>query len=304
VPARVRHTRTMTMPAQLDLFAHGRDLMLRNDVAAAVERCDAGAARARLRLLDDEFPDDPQRPELATLVAALERERTAPLATHADVAAEREALESVIAPAAQRVLGADAALAWLRPWWLRLAARAAGLPFVAAHADDHAAALALRAGEWAAAEHAVEAIESWRRIPAPLAWMIEARCRRGRVDDAWALIAELAWIAPARLDALLRRLREPVVDRLLRRFDASFEGGEGDADIAWFPAWVLIDTPALAPQFALAQPAQHDAPERALRLMVELLGLERQGRQHDLVQRRRALRDLHPALYAFYLCTR
>ncbi len=294
----------MTMPAQLDLFTHGRDLTLRNDVAHAIERGDGAAARGRLHVLEAEFPDDPQRRDLETLVAALGQDRGAPLATHDAVAAERDALDRAISPAAQHVLGADAAPSWLRAWWQRLAARAAALPFAAAHTDDHAAALWLRAGQWAEAERAVEAIESWRRIPAPLAWMVEARCRRGGLDDAWALIAELAWLAPARLDALLRRLHEPVLERLLRRFDAGFEGGEGDADIAWFPAWVAIDTPALAPHLAPAHPARHSAPERALRLAVELLGLERQGRQHDVVARRRALRDLHPALYAIYLSSR
>jgi len=34
------------------------------------------------------------------------------------------------------------------------------------------------------------------------------------------------------------------------------------------------------------------------------LGLERQGRHHDIVERRKALRDLHPSLYAAYMRTR
>jgi len=46
------------------------------------------------------------------------------------------------------------------------------------------------------------------------------------------------------------------------------------------------------------------APERAFRTLVELLGLERQGRQRDIIERRKTLRDLHPSLYAAYMRTR
>ena len=63
-------------------------------------------------------------------------------------------------------------------------------------------------------------------------------------------------------------------------------------------------SPALAPRLAQAEPGQARDAERGLRLMVELLGLERQGRHHDLVARRKALRELSPPLYAAYMATR
>jgi hypothetical protein len=43
---------------------------------------------------------------------------------------------------------------------------------------------------------------------------------------------------------------------------------------------------------------------QSFRTLVELLGLERQGRQRDIVERRKTLRDLHPSLYAAYMRTR
>ena len=58
-------------------------------------------------------------------------------------------------------------------------------------------ALWLRAGDFAAAADAVARIESWRRIPAPLAWMAEARYRLDGLDAHWGLLAELAWLAPS-----------------------------------------------------------------------------------------------------------
>jgi hypothetical protein len=150
----------------------------------------------------------------------------------------------------------------------------------------------------------VERIESWRRIPAPLAWMAEARCRLGGPDACWALFAELAWLAPSRLDALLRRLDDPMLNRLHKKFDAACGDSGVATDLAWFPGWVLTQAPALAPHLALALPSQHSAAEQGMRLLLELLGLERQGRHHELVQRRRALRDLHAPLYAAYIATR
>jgi hypothetical protein len=38
--------------------------------------------------------------------------------------------------------------------------------------------------------------------------------------------------------------------------------------------------------------------------LLQILDLERRGSQHDLVERRKALRDLHVGLYAAYLKTR
>jgi len=41
-----------------------------------------------------------------------------------------------------------------------------------------------------------------------------------------------------------------------------------------------------------------------MRLLLDLLHLERQGRQRDLVEQRRRLRDLQPALFRAYMATR
>ncbi|MGF6301181.1 MULTISPECIES: hypothetical protein [Paraburkholderia] len=98
----------------------------------------------------------------------------------------------------------------------------------------------LLAGDRAAAIEAVEAIESWSRIPAPLAWMTEARYRAAGLDAAWPLLAQLAWLAPARFVALLPALGDASLDALRQRFDAEFPGtGEVD-DYSWFPAWLLL----------------------------------------------------------------
>ena len=293
-----------TLPQQLDIFAHSRDVMLRNDVLQALEQRDAASARAAWRALAAEFDADLALPPLDVLTRVLEQRDGSPLPDHDALGHERHALAQEVATAARQALGAQAGDAWLRPLWAALAARCERLPFNPARPDDHAAALWLRGGDWDAAVQAVERIESWRRIPAPLAWMLDARLRLGGLDDCWALLAELAWLAPSRLDALLGHWRDPLLMRLHKRFDAEFDADAQAADLAWFPAWVLTQTPALAPHLATAQAGQHSEAERGMRLMLELLGLERQGRHREIVQHRCALRDLHPPLFAAYMATR
>ena len=162
----------------------------------------------------------------------------------------------------------------------------------------------LRAGDWKAAAEAVERIESWRRIPAPLAWMVQARLQLYGLQATWGMLAELAWLSPQLLDEVVRHASDPLLHQMTRKFEASFEGAGDQSDLAWFPAWALTDRPDLAAALALAQPSQHSAAEQAMRVLIELLGLERQGRHHDVVARRKTLRDLHPSLYADYLKAR
>ncbi|MBN8511307.1 MAG: hypothetical protein J0L57_22185, partial [Burkholderiales bacterium] len=131
-----------------------------------------------------------------------------------------------------------------------------------------------------------------------------ARGRADGIDAHWPLLAELAWLAPKRLAALRPRLPDPLLQRPLERFDREFDGAGDADDLAWFPAWLANSQPALAPRLAAAEPGRQDVPERALRLMVELLGLERQGRHRELMQRRQALRELHLGLFGAYMATR
>ena len=293
---------------QLDIFEHSRDVMLRGDVVAAIEQRDAVAARSAWHALRTEFVADECLPSLEVLVCALEHPSITPFASHDAAREARLDVQQRVAPAALRMLGPGAGGAWLALQWRGLAQRAAPLPFAAAEGEEHAAPLWLQAGAWDAAIEAVQRIESWRRFPAPLAWMAEARHRAHGLDAAWPLLAELAWLAPERFGALSLRLRDPVLGALRKTFDAEFEGDgdrDGDAsDLAWFPAWVPIEQPALAGRLNEALPSLGTAPELAMRLVLELLRLERQGRHHELIERRQRLRSVGPALYRVYMKTR
>jgi len=289
---------------QLDIFADSAEVMLRNDFQQALLASDAQAADAALKGLEAVCPADPMLASATLLLGSLRRCSEEPFVSHAALAAERDAVLNGIEPAARELYGQSGATAWLAAVWSRLARRSERLAFDAGRADDHAAPLFLLAGDWPAATRSVAGIESWRRIPLPLAWMAEARCRLDGPDTVWPLLAELAWLAPKRLDAVLRRLADPVLDRLRRKFEAEFEMQGDMGDLAWFPAWALVEVPALAPRLRPAQAGLDEPPERGMRLLLELLGLERQGRHHELVAARRNLRDLCPPLYSAYIGTR
>ncbi|MEX3937689.1 hypothetical protein AB4Y32_39255 [Paraburkholderia phymatum] len=178
------------------------------------------------------------------------------------------------------------------------------LTFRGADAGNHAAPLWLLAGEWVAAGDAVEHIESWWRIPAPLAWMTEVRYRTGGLDAAWPLLAELAWLTPERFAALLSVLGDASLTALRRRFDAEFPGtGEVD-DYAWFAAWLLVAKPALEGRLREARVRREQAASRATALLGEILRREHEGDQHELVILRQEFSRLHAGLFEVYMATR
>lgn len=305
---------TRLQQPQLDLFADSRDVMLRNDAIDAVLRRDPVAASSAREAL---VLEDPQHPVLSALdvsIVTLNDPLAEPFGRHQAAAGAVRQLREVLAPAAQALLGAAAA-DWLHPAWGELARRAAPLPYAAEHVEVHAAALWLQAHRPAQAVVAVQGIPSWRRIPAALGWMLQARHATEGLDACWPLLVELAWLAPGRLEASARDLANASLARLLQRFDSEFDV---DADVeaaapadagsthalAWFPAWLANDKPALLPHLRLAEPGQGTLAEQAFRRMVEALGLERQGRHAELMLARKRLRDLHPGLYACYMRTR
>ena len=289
---------------QLDIFADSRDVMLRNDVLERLQQRDAAAARSALAALAGECPDDDLRSALTVLVRALEDESTTRFADHEALAVAQRVLADEVAPAAQRVLPGHALQPWLASLWRSLARRAASLPFRAAAGDWHAAPLWLQAGDWRAARESVEGIESWWHIPGPLEWMTHACYRSDGLDAAWPLLAELAWLAPARFVALLSALGDASLDALRRRFDAEFAGTGEPGDAIWFPGWLLLIKPALAGRLGEARVRRDHKPSRATALLGEILRREREGDQHELVALREHLSRLHGGLFDIYMATR
>lgn len=284
---------------QLDIFEHSRDVVLRNAAIDALRERDTGACAQAVATLAAEYSTDPLLPAFGLLCERLRSPTPNPIPREAAIAILQET-GGAIAAAAHELFG-RAAQEWLSPLWAELAAAIAKVPFDSGNESLHAAPLLLRAGRWADAAVCIESIESWRRQPAPLAWMIEARCRLDGFDAIWPLLAELAWMAPLRAQALVPLLELPALDRLVRGFDAEFEGEGAAEDFAWFPAWALIADGRLAEGLRLAQDGANTRPEYCARVVLGLLALERQGRHEELVESRRKLREAHPVLFARYM---
>lgn len=284
---------------QLDIFEHSRDVILRNAAIDALRKRDAAAYARAVIALGAEYGADPLLPALGVLCGRLHTPIPNPIAREAAIEILRET-EGVVAPAANEVFG-KGAQAWLAPLWAELAAAISNFPFDSGREALHVAPLLLRAGQWMDAAAHIENIESWRRQPAPLAWMIEARCRSSGFDAIWPLLAELAWMDSRRAQTLASRLALPELERLLRNFDAEFEGEDTPDNFAWFPAWALIADRRRAEGLRLAQNGANTGPERCARIVLGLLALERQGRHAELVEGRRKLREEHPALFARYM---
>lgn len=288
---------------QLDLFEHSRQVMLRNAVIDALKRRDPDAGEKAVAALAAEYGADPL---LADMEELCRRLRDSPLPDGFTLAATATLLretEERCVPAAARVLGA-AADAWLAPLWRALARVAADFPFDPQAETVHAAPLLMRAGDWQAAVASVEAIPSWRRRPAPLGWMIEARFRVDGLDAVWPMIAELAWMAPQRARLLLPQLSDSLLARQTRRFENEFDGSDAQDAYAWFPAWLLIEDGRLAVKLRPAEAGSATPPERCARLVMTLLALEREGRHAELVENRLRLRDINGALFAMYMQNR
>ena len=84
---------------QLDIFHHSRDVMLRNELAQALQRRDAQAAGSARQALAGEYPEDPALADASTLIDALTCFDTAPFTAPAQVQQTRERVEKHVAPA-------------------------------------------------------------------------------------------------------------------------------------------------------------------------------------------------------------
>lgn len=288
---------------QLDIFEHSRDVMLKNDVIGALERRDATDARSNRAALYSEYPDSLCMQDLDQMIEALEKPRSR-IQTHQDLSTAQQWLADSVEPATLRVLGNRTGQVWLSPLWKDLATSAAALPFHPNTPFDHGAPIWLRMGDWAAAVSTVKTIESWRRKPVPLSWMLHANLELAGLQANLGMLAELAWISPKRLDAIASATTEPMLKQLVRKFETTFAGYETISDLVWFPAWVLTERPNFAASFALAQPSNHSPAEKAMRIMIALLGLERQGRHHDTVTERKHLKAVNEELFLAYMKSR
>ena len=162
------------IPPRHSTFEDSRNVILRNDVIAALSQRDAVACEGAIAVLAAEYADDLRLPAFRLLCETLRSGLPVPLGREAAGAIVQNYDDGAVAVAAREVFGQDAQ-DWLSPLWEKFAKAIAGYPFDPGCGTLHAAPALLRGGHWDAAMACIEGIVSWRRQPAPLAWMIEAK---------------------------------------------------------------------------------------------------------------------------------
>jgi hypothetical protein len=286
---------------QLDLFRDSRDVMLRNELIAALRARDLPTILIARAALAEEHPHDTLLDPTDILVNALEAQ-PARIPNHDQAQRAAREVDRELTAAATATLGTTHATDWLESVWHTLAKAVQHLPYQSHAPKAHAAHMHIRARRWSDAALAVQGIDAWRRQPAPLAWMTEATFHQHGLDAAWPLLAELAWRDPTRFAPLTHRLAPAAPATMLERFERDFLSTH--ADYPWFPAWALINEPSLQTVLRTAETPELTPPEQAARTILQLLTLERQGRHREIIERRKTLRALHPGLFAHYMHTR
>ena len=290
-------------PHQLDLFIDGRDAILVHEVVTGLVARDPDRVATDLVRLRREHPAHPDLPALTLLADALQAPAPSP-STHATMTARIEAMERRLAPAARRLLGAEAPT-FLRPLWQTLAAAAATVPFDDIHPRAHPGWLCQQYGDWAAVRAAVEAEPDWAGRPLLRCWMGLAQHHLGEPETAIRLWLPLCWIDPVLFASHAPGLPSAPVREAWDAFEHAAPFDEALADMtnaaAWFPAWLLLRHWGLANLFRADEVPDADAPTCAFRALISLLPLERGALNDELVGQRRALRRISPGFFRYYL---
>jgi hypothetical protein len=288
---------------QLDLFVDGRDAFLVHEVVTALESRETACARAALGRLRDEHPAHPDLRALAALVDGLDAPVPAPLA-HATLASRVEAIQRDLVPAARRFCAAPDVL---RPLWQALATAAASLPFDAARPRAHAGWLHQQCDDWAAVRVAVEREPGWAATPLLRHWLGLARHHLGEPEVAIRLWLPLCWMDPALFAEHAPMLPNAILRNGWETFDRAVPFIEFLAEAAqpatWFPAWLLARHRGLAHLFAAEDIPATGPDARAFRALLALAPLESRGLSDELVARRRALREVSPEFFTYYMGT-
>jgi hypothetical protein len=318
-------------PRQLDLFVDGRDALLLHEVVTGLLGRDVVRAETGLRRLHQEHPGHVDLGVLTVLVDALTARLPASAthatasATHATASAARaaasttcaaapvnhatlteriEATERALVPGAWRFLGKDAA-AFLRPVWQALAATAGHLQFDPAHPRAHRGWLCQQHGEWAEVRAAVEAEPDWAATPLLRYWLGLAQHHLGAHEIAIRLWLPLCWTDPLLFAKHAPTLPNPTIREAWAAFERGARFEESVANTtptaAWFPAWLVLCHRGLTRLFPADEIPEGGNAARVFRHLLALLPLEQRGLSDELVRQRRALRQIDPDFFRYYM---
>ncbi|MHB1829668.1 MAG: hypothetical protein ACYCV6_18640 [Steroidobacteraceae bacterium] len=282
---------------QMDLFFDNPVAALVNGLTQSIAALDAHEAARRLNRLYWQEPNHPDLPAFDRLLAALER-LGRPIA---DCGEELEFITAV-APEAWRLLGARAR-DLLVPLWRHLAEALGATPYSPHTPMLHASYAWREAQGWAeVAASVLEERQWWCHVPLAVR-LIESGLRRRRRGEALFAWFQLCWHAPERVAEALEALKFPDLQAPWQRFleweDGLFEAAGGSAPgPADFPAWMLLEEPALARRVPQELPVGASAGEERYRWVHRWIAAREAGRAAEEMTLRKTLKERQPALFA------
>jgi hypothetical protein len=282
---------------QLDIFADSVPVQRANALIAALSRFDRVASQQALELLVaadsqceglprfrvlcefvDHWPDscdEPDWPRIQTDIAVAEqliRERVMPAAT---------------------IMG-DAGVALVQRSWSVLAKASEAARIGPEHCDCFAAELYLRAQQFPDVVRTAQGLPGAEMRAAVQRWLGLGYCGCGEAEQAGRAVLRYAWLAPQRFHVFVEEMR----DAMLARDWRSFQADLGDLDATWFPAWCVQEKKAdstLLDNLPTADGAT------AYRLVVGLAIRERGGLCPAVYEDRARLKRLNESFFAFYM---
>ena len=282
---------------QLDLFFHNPVVVLVNGLTQALVAWDAGEAARRLDCLYAQEPNHPDLPAFDRLLAAL-RHPGRPIA---DCGEELELIAG-IAPDAWRLLGARAR-DLLVPLWRNLAGALRSTPYSAEAPMLHASYAWSEAQAWDEVRASVLGEPQWwRHVPLAVR-VIESSLRQRRRTEALSACFQLCWQAPDRAPEALAALKFPDLHDPWQRFlegeEESLAAADGQSALtaADFPAWLLLDEPALAERMPASLPVGGSAGEEHYRLAHRWIVARKARCAPEEMALRKALKERQPALF-------
>lgn len=293
-----------SLKGQLDLFAHSRTVILLNDLIDSLLEHSTARVRERLQLLQAEAPGHPALYALGTLCEALERWPVATIGA-GDTARVVAWLDSEVARAAASALGTSAPT-FMRSLWRELAVVVAAHAYDPVHPQSHSAYCHLRAEDAPAALTALATIQGRDLDPFVLQWVMLARHRTSGRHACRAPLFSLALTAPQYLPAALTALADPSLHGDWERFwlDCAWLDPQDTTAGAWFPAWYLLEHPAMRFDEPVAAADPDTSPARAFQATKLLLALEPRGYGAALISARAELRRIDARLFEHYMSRR
>jgi len=202
--------------------------------------------------------------------------------------------EQQLTPLAYELLG-EFSDAFLIPLWRKLSAKYAGRPFDPGESKCHLSYTALQGLQWQEVISAVARERDWQNQPLLLFRHAEACCKLRRETEGMAGWFRLLLYYPETAAELIKESG----NRLLYGDWRKFQELDPELSVELFPAWMLLNKPAMA--ITAADFTAGTKGCAALQLIVSLLSVPPGKVGEDTIKQRTALQQLHPALFVHYM---